>query len=485
MLKKGLVGFLFVLFVTNFFQSNVVIATTNETQAIFYYVDIATLNTQEKSEIVKGNPNFTAKNESENIRLIYQKNDQRVLTPNDIGSHNYSSTKIFPQTGESKSFMWIIGILLSTVLIILLLLKRKVLKKMGIVLIFIVSILFNGVLIVHAESNLSPSVQKKFTKGSEISNEPEEIDGFTYLGYLRNSSNELVEQAKDVVIRYIDESGNSIHLNQIISGTIGDEFDVTTPNLQLTIEGYILDRTNLPANMTGIFTNELQTVVYTYSKNAVIAAPVTISYQDSEGHSIHPDQVISGNIGDKFDVTTSEYQLEIEGFTLNQARLPENRVGILSNKPISVLFIYEKDTREATIRIKFVDNNGAPFMLPDLTTYLDGGFVPFYPDIDKYTFELNYNRIIYDQYTQPDISIPTVIGETYTLPKKMKFTINDAAGTWIPYIMKFNEDGSGEGLEGYWNYDMEIPDNYTGIVIENEVVVTYVINCYGVAFPEP
>lgn len=286
------------------------------------------------------------------------------------------------------------------------------------------------------------------------------------------------------MINYIDQSGNNIHPNQIISGTIGEKFDTSTSDYQLMIDGYTLDQTNLPSNMTGSFTNELQTVVYTYNKNAVIAAPVTISYKDNDGNSVHPDQEISGNIGDAFDASTPEYQLNIDGFTLDQARLPENMVGVLSNQPISVLFIYEEDNLEATIRIKFVDDNGDAFKLPDLTTYLDGGFVPLYPDLDKYTFKLNYNGVSYGQNTHPDISIPTLIGETYSLPERMMFTIQDAAGIGVPYLVKWNENGSGTGLESYWNYS-EIPTNISGTVTDNEVVVTYVIRGYGVAFPEP
>lgn len=484
MSKKIFTGLLFVLVVISFFQSNTVFAAGNETQAIFQYVDISTLDAQEKTEIVKKNPNFTASNDSEDIRLVYQRNGEGILTPSDIGGVNPISTQSLPQTGETHSSMGIIGLLLSSVLLFFLILKRKILKKMGIVLIFIVGILSSGVLLVHAESDLLPQFQKNFPKSSEITYEPGRIEGFTYIGYLRNSSNEQIVQGKDVMINYIDQSGNNIHPNQIISGTIGEKFDTSTSDYQLMIDGYTLDQTNLPSNMTGSFTNELQTVVYTYNKNAVIAAPVTISYKDNDGNSVHPDQEISGNIGDAFDASTPEYQLNIDGFTLDQARLPENMVGVLSNQPISVLFIYEEDNLEATIRIKFVDDNGDAFKLPDLTTYLDGGFVHLYPDLDKYTFKLNYNGVSYGQNTHPDISIPTLIGETYSLPERMMFTIQDAAGIGVPYLVKWNENGSGTGLESYWNYS-EIPTNISGTVTDNEVVVTYVIRGYGVAFPEP
>lgn len=77
---------------------------------------------------------------------------------------NPISTQSLPQTGETHSFMGIIGLLLSSVLLFFLILKRKILKKMGIVLIFIVGILSSGVLLVHAESDLLPQFQKTFQK---------------------------------------------------------------------------------------------------------------------------------------------------------------------------------------------------------------------------------------------------------------------------------------------------------------------------------
>ena len=66
----------------------------------------------------------------------------------------------------------------------------------------------------------------------------------------------------------------------------------------------------------------------------------------------------------------------------------------------------------------------------------------------------------------------------------MVFRIQDANGIGVPYLVKWNENGSGTGLESYWNYS-EIPTNISGTVTDNEVVVTYVIRGYGVAFPEP
>ncbi|WP_200406893.1 MucBP domain-containing protein, partial [Lactococcus taiwanensis] len=74
--------------------------------------------------------------------------------------------------------------------------------------------------------------------------------------------------AEDVTVKYVDESGNSIHDSQTIKGNIGDEYDASTPEYKLTIPGYTLDEKKLPTNATGTLIDESQIVTYVYSKDA-------------------------------------------------------------------------------------------------------------------------------------------------------------------------------------------------------------------------
>ncbi|HCJ4504551.1 TPA: cell surface protein, partial [Listeria innocua] len=135
--------------------------------------------------------------------------------------------------------------------------------------------------------------------------------------------------------------------------------------------------------------------------------------------------------------------------------------------------------------IKFVDSNGDPFVLTDLTTYKNGDLVSIYPNLDQYHMRLNYNQEIYNQgEAVPDIVIPAKEGETYSLPERMTFNILDDQGKQIPYVISQNADLSSTGIERWENYQ-SIPTNREGTLTSEDVVVTYQILVYGVMIPEP
>ena len=59
-----------------------------------------------------------------------------------------------------------------------------------------------------------------------------------------------------------------IHESQTLKGNIGEKYDASTPDYQLAIDGYTLDSTQLPDNMTGTFSDTAQTVTYIYTKRS-------------------------------------------------------------------------------------------------------------------------------------------------------------------------------------------------------------------------
>ena len=79
-----------------------------------------------------------------------------------------------------------------------------------------------------------------------------------------------------------------------------------------------LDATQLPDTITGVFSDTAQTVTYVYANCPVPAADVTIKYVwIVRGKEIHESQAISGKIGEKYDASTLDYQLTIDGYTLD------------------------------------------------------------------------------------------------------------------------------------------------------------------------
>ena len=165
--------------------------------------------------------------------------------------------------------------------------------------------------------------------------------------------------AADVTVEYVDTEGNKIHASQTISGNVGDSYDASTEKYQLTIEGYTLDESQLPENSKGVFSETAQTVTYIYKKNPVPAADVTVEYVDTEGNEIHASQTISGNVGDSYDASTEEFQLTIEGYTLDESQLPENLKGVFSETAQTITYIYTKNPILAVdITVEYVDTEG-------------------------------------------------------------------------------------------------------------------------------
>ncbi|WP_368265251.1 MucBP domain-containing protein, partial [Enterococcus innesii] len=165
--------------------------------------------------------------------------------------------------------------------------------------------------------------------------------------------------AADVTIEYVDREGNEIHASQTISGNVGDSYDASTEKYQLTIEDYTLDESQLPENLKGVFSETAQTVTYIYTKNPIPAADVTVEYVDTEGNEIHPSQTISGNVGESYDASTKNYQLVIEGYTLDESQLPEKLKGVFSETAQTVTYVYTKNPIPAAdVTVEYVDTEG-------------------------------------------------------------------------------------------------------------------------------
>lgn len=67
-------------------------------------------------------------------------------------------------------------------------------------------------------------------------------------------------------MEYVDTEGNEIHASQILSGNVGEPYDASTEKYQLSINGYVLDRSRLPQNAKGTFGKLGATVTYVYTK---------------------------------------------------------------------------------------------------------------------------------------------------------------------------------------------------------------------------
>ncbi|MBC1288846.1 MucBP domain-containing protein [Listeria welshimeri] len=288
-----------------------------------------------------------------------------------------------------------------------------------------------------------------------------------------------VEQGT-VTVNYQDEQGNSLAPTETLKGDVGE----TYTTVQKVITGY--DFKEVQGNKTGEFTKESQVVTYIYTQTPVPAANLTIEYLDENGNQIHEPKIISGNVGDPYDVTGDLDELQIEGYTIDTTKLPANATGVLSNDQIQVIYIYNKNPlADVTITVKFVDRDGNPFTVTDFSTLKDGAFVPLYPNLDKYQVKLDYNQQTYNQnQVVSDIVIHGKEGDTYSLPKKMNFNIIDDKGNSVPYLISQDEDEGSTGVINWYNIK-SIPDNREGTLTDQDIVVTYKIEEYDIVMPAP
>ena len=104
-----------------------------------------------------------------------------------------------------------------------------------------------------------------------------------------------------------------------------------------------MDESQLPENSKGVFSETAQTVTYIYKKNPIPAADITVEYVDTEGKEIHSSQTISGNVGESYDASTKKYQLTIDGYIVDESRLPQNAKGTFGKEEATVTYVYTKE----------------------------------------------------------------------------------------------------------------------------------------------
>ncbi|MCH5002095.1 MucBP domain-containing protein [Listeria monocytogenes] len=162
-------------------------------------------------------------------------------------------------------------------------------------------------------------------------------------------------KAKDLAVNYQDAEGNKIADSQIVSGNIGDSYDVSGEEYKLKIAGYTFQE--VKGEVTGILTDKEQSVTYIYTKNPVKAKDLTVNYQDVEGNKVADSQTVSGNIGDSYDVSKEEYKLEIAGYTFKEVK--GEVTGILTDKEQSVTYVYTKNPVKAKdLTVNYQDAEG-------------------------------------------------------------------------------------------------------------------------------
>ncbi|MFZ1355726.1 MAG: MucBP domain-containing protein [Lactococcus raffinolactis] len=158
--------------------------------------------------------------------------------------------------------------------------------------------------------------------------------------------------ASDLTVKYQDISGNKIADFKTVSGNVGDAYDVSTDTYKQNINGYTFKE--VQGQTTGTLSDQEQTVTYVYTKNPVEAKPLTVRYHDTASEKIADSKIISGNIGDIYDVSTDEHKLDIDGHTFKEVQ--GQTIGILTDKEQVVTYVYTKNPiKSKVLTVKYQD----------------------------------------------------------------------------------------------------------------------------------
>lgn len=134
-----------------------------------------------------------------------------------------------------------------------------------------------------------------------------------------------------VTVKYQDMNGNTVHPDVVLTGTIGEEYVAN----QFGVSGYVVSTT--PANATGEFTSEPQTVIFRYQPSVVqgvSAGSVTVRFVTADGTKVSDDLVLTGNVGENYATTSKQ----ISGYTL--VSVPGNASGLFVSEEQTVTYVY-------------------------------------------------------------------------------------------------------------------------------------------------
>lgn len=261
-----------------------------------------------------------------------------------------------------------------------------------------------------------------------------------------------------VTVKWVDDSGTDLAASQTITGKVFDPYSTEAK----TFYGYRLTAT--PQNATGTMTEDEITVTYIYTKRQ---AAVTANYID-ENNNVLSDPVSStGNVGDAYTTSAKD----INGYELIST--PSNANGTYTEDDIVVNYIYR--LKNASVTANYVDEEGTPLTS---SVTINGKFFDTYNTENK-----SFNG--YELIAIPDNASgtmdkeSTIVNYVYRL-KKTSVLVN--------YV---DEDGerltdsitiSGKVFDDYnteektfYGYELTaVPENASGTMTEDEIVVNYV-----------
>ena len=261
-----------------------------------------------------------------------------------------------------------------------------------------------------------------------------------------------------VTVNYLDEQGNKLAESSTKDYFVGDNYSTKAK----TISNYVL--TEIPSNADGAVINSAITVDYIYRlKNTNII----VNYIDTEGNPLAESDLINGKV---FDEYTTEAK-DIYGYELTA--VPNNATGEMTEDEIVVNYIYSLKPASVIVNYKTETGN----KLAESVT-LDGKIFDKYDTEQKefYGYEL---IAVPDNATGEMTEDVITVDYIYRL-KGTKVIVNYIDTEKNP--LAESDTINGKVLDEYtteakniYGYELTaVPDNATGEMTEDEIVVNYI-----------
>lgn len=271
----------------------------------------------------------------------------------------------------------------------------------------------------------------------------------------------VTTELKDAIVnvKYVDEEGKEIATNQILNGKINDEY-TSTPK---TIQNYELKE--MPQNATGRMTKDPIDVIYVYKLKDT---SVVVRYIDTDtNQEIAESETINGKATDKYTTTAKT----IDAYRLTDT--PQNATGTMTEEPIEVIYYYTK--KDASVVINYIDENGKQIESTENVTgkigdtytskekEIKGYILTKTPENANGTMQ-DENTIVNYVYKEKDAKVIVKYVDSNNKEISDSNVINGK------YFQKY--DTSGKTISGYSL--KKTPENASGIMNEDETIVTYV-----------
>lgn len=221
------------------------------------------------------------------------------------------------------------------------------------------------------------------------------VEGFTTVTFVYDEVKETpgYENFSNVLVKYVDESGNEIGVRDRIFNEIGEAY-TTNPK---KIDGYTLVKE--PSNAEGKITDKTTEVRYVYKKDneddVAVVGEVVAKYINKDGEEISERTSVKGDIGTSYETEKKD----IKGYEFTGIKGEADAKGKFAEGVTTIEYVYDKIDKEekpeekpeiieTNVVTKYFDTDGNELVKP-VTQKGEVGedYTTEQKEIDGYTFK--------------------------------------------------------------------------------------------------